>query len=82
MEVFSIYSYKMEIHGIDGISLGWPQILRLFIMDMHYNIILGFAHSSQSLVGRPDSIGSVKEGLLEELTVQQAYVDPVDHVPA
>ena len=59
MEQMGFLQVDLEIYGCS-----------LWTCIISYNIILGFAHSSQSLVGHPDSIGSVKEGLLKELTVQ------------
>ena len=42
-------------------------------LNMHYNIIKDFAHSSQYPVGHPsDSIGSAKYALMKDIIVQQA----------
>ena len=42
-------------------------------LNMHYNIIKDFAHSSQSPVGQSsDSVSSAKSALMKDITVQQA----------
>lgn len=52
-------------------SLKYDKLVKLVILKMHYNIIMGFAHNSESIPRFSNvSKGLVRDGHVEEDTMQ------------